>query len=129
MDSFTSSGETTLELPQMTPLQALTVNVLFEREMSSRRIQEELEFLGVKMKMPLVYRMLRRLEIAEYVCGGYRRFQTFDGRLIRERHYRVSRRGLAMWEKTVAFYAAMNRPPEYFQPTTREEYLDDEFEE
>ena len=118
-----------MDLPQMTPLQALVVNILFEGELSSRRIQEELDFQGVKMKMPLVYRMLARLEVAEYVCGGYRRYEMADGRLIRERHYQVSRQGLKMWMKTVAFYAAMDPPPSHFRPTTREEYPDDDFDE
>lgn len=118
-----------MDLPQMTPLQALVVSVLFDGELSSRRIQDELDFNGVKMKMPLVYRMLARLEVAEYVCGGYRRYQTIDGRLIRERHYQVSRKGLKMWQNTIAFYAALDPPPNNFRPTTREEYPDDEFDE
>ena len=50
-------------LPEMTPLQALTVNILFQGEKSSRYIRDELAFNGVKRQMSLVYRMLGRLEL------------------------------------------------------------------
>ena len=103
-------------LPQMTPLQPLVVSMLFEGERSSRWIQDELDFLGVPMKMPLVYRMLGRLELAEYVWGRYRQYQTQDGRTIRERHYRVSETGLAEWRVTVEFYRKMHSPPDHFKP-------------
>ncbi len=104
-----------MSLPQMTPLQALVVNILFEGERSSRQIQEELDFRGVPMKMPLVYRMLGRLELAEYVWARYRQYQTPDGRTIRERHYRVSEAGLGEWRATVDFYQVMAPPQKYFQ--------------
>ena len=103
-----------MDVPQMTPLQALVVNILFEGELSSRRIQDEMDFLGVAMKMPLVYRLLGRLEMAEYIYGCYRQYQTPDGRTIRERHYRVSETGLKAWQETVAFYQKMLPPPDHF---------------
>ena len=108
-------------LPGMTPLQALTVNILFDGERSSRQIQDELDFRGVEMQMPLVYRMLGRLELAEYVWGRYRQYQMVDGRTIRERHYRVSETGLREWEKTVAFYGGMHPPPSGFEAVAIEE--------
>ncbi len=104
-----------MSLPEMTPLQALVVNILFQGERSSRQIQDELDFRGAPMKMPLVYRMLGRLELAEYVWARYRQYQTPDGRTIRERHYRVSEAGLTEWRATVGFYQKMVPPQKYFQ--------------
>jgi len=106
----------------MTPLQALTLSVLFHGELSSRQIRDELEDCGVAMKMPLVYRMLGRLELAEYVWGRYRQYQTVDGRTIRERWYRVSETGLAEWKTTVDFYAGLERPSDQFEPQLEMEY-------
>ena len=100
----------------MTPLQALVVNILFQGEQSSRQIRDELDFRGVAMKMPLVYRLLGRLELTEYVYGRYRQYQTPDGQTIRERHYRASESGLEAWQKTVAFYRTMLPPPDHFKP-------------
>lgn len=111
-----------MSLPDMTPLQALTVNVLFEGELPSRQIQDELDFRGVKMQMPLVYRMLGRLELAEYVRGRYRQYQTPDGRTIRERHYRVTESGLKEWYRTVSFYKSMRPPPDHFELADHIEY-------
>ena len=113
-------------LPRMTPLQALTVNILFDRELPSRQIQDELDFRGVKMQMPQVYRMLGRLELAEYVRGRYRQYQTPDGRTIRERWYRVTETGLRQWQQTVEFYKEMVPPPEHFQPLPDDEVHPDE---
>ena len=110
----------------MTPLQALTVNVLFDRDLPSRQIQDELDFRGVRMKMPLVYRMLGRLEIAGYVRGWYRQYQTPDGRTIRQRWYRVTETGEKQWQQTVEFYKAMRPPPDHFQALPDDEEQPDE---
>lgn len=106
----------------MTPLQALVVSVLFERELSSRQIREELALRRVEKKMPLLYRMLGRAELAGYVCGRYCQYQTVDGRRIRERYYRVSKRGLREWKKVKAFYEGLEAPPEDFQAVSMKEW-------
>ena len=46
-----------------------------------------------------------------------------DGRTVREKFYRASRHGLDQWQKTLAFYDALDRPPEGFQAVSLEEYL------
>ena len=89
---------------------------------STSELQDELDFRGVQMQIPLVYRMLGRLELAKYVRGRYRQHQTPEGRTIRERHYRVTETGLAEWQQTVAFYAAMLPPPDHFEAVPNDEY-------
>ncbi len=107
----------------MTPLQALTVSILFDGERSSRDVHDELAFHGVEMAMGLVYRMLGRAELAGYVIGKYRVWQTPDGRAVREKFYTVSRRGLDAWHEAVAFYASLIPPPDDFQPLHPDVYL------
>jgi hypothetical protein len=110
-------------LPEMTPLQALVISILFDGEKSSREVRDELAFRGVEMPMPHVYRMLGRAELAGYLCGKYRQWQTPDDRTVREKFYRISPQGLDGWQKTVAFYDALDRPPQGFQPVSLEAYL------
>ncbi|MFH1922514.1 MAG: hypothetical protein ABIP48_21850 [Planctomycetota bacterium] len=45
-----------------------------------------------------------------------RHYRMVDGRTIRERHYRVSETGLAEWNKTIAFYTALDLPDDDFRP-------------
>ena len=110
-------------LPEMTPLQALVISILFDGEKSSRDVRDELAFRGVEMPMTQVYRLLGRAELAGYLSAKYRQWQTADGRTVREKFYRASRQGLDQWQKTLAFYDALDRPPEGFQPVSLEEYL------
>ena len=114
-----------MSLPQMTPLQALVVNVLFDGEKTCRQIQEELAFRGVPMAMHLVYRLLNRAQLAGHVWARFRRWKTPEGHTVREKHYRVSSQGLDEWKKMVAFYAAMDPVPEGFQPVSIEQHLAD----
>ncbi|MHC4400245.1 MAG: hypothetical protein ACYTG0_11260 [Planctomycetota bacterium] len=110
-----------VSLPELTPLQVLAISVLFERELSSREIQGEMAFLGVERKMQHLYRLLGRLEMDQYVCGRYRQFQTIDGRNVRERHYRVSEKGLNVWQQAVKFYSTVPTPRDDFQPVPMSE--------
>ena len=110
-------------LPQLTPLQALVISILFDGEKSSRDLRDELAFRGVETQMPHVYRMLGRAELAGYLSAKYRQWQTADGRTVREKFYHVSHQGLDAWKNTLAFYDAMDRPPEGFRPVSLEEYL------
>ncbi|MHC4401639.1 MAG: hypothetical protein ACYTG0_18365 [Planctomycetota bacterium] len=114
-------AEHKLKLPKMPPLQALVVTVLFDGERSSREIQQELAFRGVEKQMSLVYRLLARMELAEYVCGRYRQYRLVEGNTIRQRYYRLSERGYQAWKETVGFYAALDPPGDDFQPLSREE--------
>lgn len=114
-----------MSLPEMSPLQALVVNVLFAGEMTTRQLREELAFRGVPMPMHLLYRSLGRAELAGYICARLRQWQTPDGRTVREKHYRVTPLGLDAWNNTVAFYAAMEPVPDHFQPVSIEQYLAD----
>ncbi len=117
-----------MHLPHMTPLQALTVNILFQGDLSSRLIQEELSLHGVRMQMPLVYRMLGRLELTEYVRGEYRKNLAPDGKSIRERYYRVTESGMKAWHHTVSFYNSMPAPPDDLELAAGEQPEDDEDE-
>ena len=109
----------------MTPLQALVINILFDGETSCREIRSKLASRNVEMEMPLVHRLLGRMQVAGYVQGRYRQYQTSDGRAIRERHYAVDEFGLAQWEKTKDLFDTMSVPREDFQPVTYEEYCED----
>jgi len=113
-------------LPEMTPLQALVISILFDGEKSGRDVRDELAFRGVEMPMPQVYRLLGRAELAGHLLAKHRQWQTADGRPVREKSYRVSRQGLDQWQKTIAFFDALDRPPEGFQPVSLEEYLADQ---
>ena len=114
-----------MSLPEISPLQAMVVNILFGGEKGTRQLQEELSFRGVQMPMHLLSRVLGRAQLAGYICGKYRQWKTPDGRTIREKHYRVSPRGLDAWKKAVAFYAGMDALPQHFQPVSIEQYLAD----
>ena len=108
--------EMDLTMPEMTPLQALVVSILFEGELPSREIREELALRGLAREASVVYRMLGRMELAHYLCGRYRLWRMPDGRTIRERHYRVSEVGFDQWKATIGFYQALEVPPEGFRP-------------
>jgi hypothetical protein len=114
-----------MSLPEMTPLQALVVNVLFAGETTTRQLREELAFRGLPMPTHLLYRLLGRAELAGYICGKLRQWQLPDGRTVREKHYRVTPHGLDAWNKTIAFYAGMDPVPDHFQPVSIEQYLAD----
>ena len=111
-----------MDLPEMTPLQALAVSILFDGERSSRDVHDELAFRGVEMALPQLYRMLGRAELAGYLVGKYRVWQTADGRPTREKFYRVTPLGLAAWHTVVAFYDSLDHPPDDFQPISADEF-------
>jgi len=113
-------------LPELTPLQALAISILFDGEKSAREVRDELAFHGVEMPMCQVYRLLGRAELAGHLLARHRQWQTADGRPVREKRYCPSRQGLDRWRATVAFYDALDRPPEGFQPASLEEYLADQ---
>jgi hypothetical protein len=113
-----------MDLPEMTPLQALVITILLEGEQTSGQLAEELVAHGVSMRMTSLYRLMGRMEVARYVCGRYRQYQLADGRTIRERSYRVSETGFAEWGKTRAYYATLGPAPGGFQPVPMAECYD-----
>ena len=92
-----------LSLPDITHLQFLVLEALTGGEQAGRDLRERLAAYKVRNTAPAFYQMMARLEDAALVEGWYD-VKLIAGQSIKERRYRLTRRGTRALSDTRAFY-------------------------
>jgi DNA-binding PadR family transcriptional regulator len=92
-------------LPPITHLQFAVLGQLLGGEQLGRQLRRGLARLGERRSAPAFYQMMARLEEAGLVSGRYDQ-RVLDGKLIKERRYRITASGSRAWERTRDFYQA-----------------------
>jgi DNA-binding PadR family transcriptional regulator len=90
-------------LPEITHLQVLVLEAIREAEQAGRDVRDRLAAQGVRSSAPAFYQMMGRLEEAGLVDGCYAQ-QLINGQNVKERRYRITRRGERALAHTLAFY-------------------------
>jgi DNA-binding PadR family transcriptional regulator len=94
-------------LPAVTHLQVLVLDAVNEGEQAGRELRDRLAAHGVRNSAPAFYQMMGRLEETGLVEGWYEQ-KLVEGQNVKERRYRITRRGERALAETRAFY--LNRP-------------------
>jgi len=94
-------------LPGITHLQVLVIDAVSEEEQIGRDLRDRLAAHGVKNSAPAFYQMMGRLEESGLVEGWYEQ-RLVEGQNIKERRYRITKRGQRALAETRAFY--LQRP-------------------
>jgi DNA-binding PadR family transcriptional regulator len=94
-------------LPGITHLQVLVLDAVSEAEQNGRDLRDRLAAHGVKNSAPAFYQMMGRLEEADLVEGWYEQ-RLVAGQNVKERRYRITKRGQRALAETRAFY--LQRP-------------------
>ena len=92
------------ELPELTHLQFLVLDIIGTAKLRGREVREELKSRGVSKTGPAFYQMMARLEEAKFVVGDYSQ-EIIDGQIIKERCYKVLGSGFSALRQTRDFYA------------------------
>jgi DNA-binding PadR family transcriptional regulator len=90
-------------LPPITHLQFLVLEALTGGEQAGRDVRAMLWAHAVKSSAPAFYQMMGRLEDAGFVEGWYDQ-KLVGGQNVKERRYRLTRRGERALADTRAFY-------------------------
>ncbi len=105
------SGEPVV--PELTGLQCLVVSLLFEGEMSSNQLRDELMRRGYTNNRTAFIRLMGRLisgAIVTYsICGNVPEGSDSLGR---QNRYQVSNLGVILWKAAREFYLSFDPPPE-----------------
>src|SRR6185295_5881722 len=90
-------------LPDVTHLQFLILEALVDDEQAGRQLRALLVAHGVRSSGPAFYQMMGRLEDAGMVDGRYEQ-RLVDGQNLKERRYRLTKRGARAHDDTRRFY-------------------------
>ena len=90
-------------LPVITHLQVLVLEAVSESDEIGRDLRDRLAGHGVRNSAPAFYQMMGRLEETGFVEGWYEQ-RLVAGQNIKERRYRITRRGRRALAETRAFY-------------------------
>jgi DNA-binding PadR family transcriptional regulator len=90
-------------LPPVTHLQILVLEAVNEDEQIGRDLRDRLASHGVRNSAPAFYQMMARLEEGGLVEGWYEQ-KLVDGQNVKERRYRITRRGRHALAETRHFY-------------------------
>jgi DNA-binding PadR family transcriptional regulator len=94
-------------LPPVTHLQVLVLEAVTEAEQSGRELRDRLAAHGIRNSAPAFYQMMGRLEETDLVEGWYEQ-KLVAGQNVKERRYRLTRKGRRALAETRAFY--LSRP-------------------
>src|SRR5580704_15810527 len=90
-------------LPPVTHLQVLVLDAVTDAEQSGRELRDRLAAHGLRNSAPAFYQMMGRLEETGLVEGWYEQ-KLVAGQNVKERRYRITRRGRRALDETRAFY-------------------------
>jgi len=90
-------------LPAVTHLQVLVLEAVSEGDEVGRDLRDRLAGRGVRSSAPAFYQMMARLEEAAFVEGWYEQ-RLVAGQNVKERRYRITRRGRRALAETRTFY-------------------------
>jgi DNA-binding PadR family transcriptional regulator len=91
------------DLPKITHLQFLVLELLAPRPQMGRDLRGRLEDSGIRISRPAFYQLMLRLEDADYISGTYHT-KVIDGQTIKEREYRVTPQGVGGFNSALDFY-------------------------
>jgi len=92
-----------MALPAVTHLQVLVLEAVKDGDAIGRDLRDRLAGHGVRNSAPAFYQMMGRLEEAGLVDGWYEQ-KLVAGQNVKERRYRITRRGRRALDQTRAFY-------------------------
>lgn len=90
-------------LPPVTHLQVLVLEAVSEDEQIGRDLRDHLAAQGIRNSAPAFYQMMARLEETGLVEGWYEQ-KLVGGQNVKERRYRITRRGRQALIETRNFY-------------------------
>lgn len=90
-------------LPPVTHLQVLVLEAVSEDEQTGRDLRDHLATHGIKNSAPAFYQMMARLEETGLVEGWYEQ-KLVGAQNVKERRYRITRRGRQALTETRNFY-------------------------
>ena len=96
-------------LPALTPLQYLTLHLLFAGPQTARQLCEALHALGVRQIAVAFSRLMMRLVIANYVVP-LSSTAEIDGRQVRRNLYQITDLGVLDWTAARKFYLNLAAP-------------------
>jgi DNA-binding PadR family transcriptional regulator len=96
-----------MPLPDVSHLQYLILAALLNGSSSGRQVREFLASHGEKKSGPAFYQLMARMEDAKFVTGKYEQ-KIVEGQIIKERIYEPTGGGVAAFEATRDFYAALS---------------------
>src|SRR5579864_81018 len=92
-----------MALPAVTHLQVLVLEAVKDGDAIGRDLRDRLAGPGVRHSAPALDQMMGRLEEAGLVDGWYEQ-KLVAGQNVKERRYRITRRGRRALDQTRAFY-------------------------
>ncbi len=109
-----------MKLPEITPLQFLVLQVLFDGRKTTDELRRELATRGLSCSAPAMSKLMKRLVAAAFVQPRFR--QRSEGKhAVQDRSYQVTDLGVILWKATRDFYAAAPLPPEDIETAISEE--------
>ncbi len=109
-----------MKLPEMTPLQFLVVQLLFDGRKTTGELRRELAARALPSSGPAMSKLMKRLVAAAFVEPGYQQRPGCE-HTVRECRYRVTDLGVIFWKATRDFYATAQLPPEDIEVAVSEE--------
>ena len=98
-----------MPLPTLTPLQYLTLHLLFVGPQSGQQLREALRALGVRQSRAAFSRLMMRMVVANHVVP---RASTslVGGQRVRQKLYEITDLGVFDWTAAQKFYANVSPP-------------------
>jgi hypothetical protein len=96
-------------LPSLTPLQYLTLHLLFVGPQTGKQLRQALQAVGVRQSAVAFSRLMMRLVVANYVLP-FASTATIDGRKVRRNLYRITDHGVLDWIAARKFYLNLTPP-------------------
>ncbi len=109
-----------MKLPEMTPLQFLVVQLLFDGRKTTGELRRELAAGGLPSSATALGKLMKRLVAAAFVERRYRQ-RPGHGNTVCECRYQVTDLGVIHWKATRDFYATAPLPPEDLEMAASEE--------
>lgn len=106
-----------MHLPEVSRLQFLVLGTLLKGAVAGRAIRSQLDDYGVRKSGPGFYQLMARLEDAALIEGWYES-KRGKGRMVRERHYRVTAQGRVAWTESSEFFLRVIQDVGNAAPTT-----------
>jgi DNA-binding PadR family transcriptional regulator len=92
-----------MRIPDLSALQFLVIRALGGKERPGKEIRGKIAEYDHRMSKPAFYQLMARLEEAGFVKGVYHLVEI-AGQVAKERHYKVTAKGLEAYNATTRFF-------------------------
>jgi len=106
-------------LPTLTPLQYLTLHLLFVGPQTGQQLRAALRAMGVRHSGAAFSRLMMRLVVGNLVTSDVAS-RTTDERTIHENRYEITDLGVVRWTAAWKFHRNLAPPSADLQPVTTE---------